>query len=104
MNTDSALAPLALGPELTVVQAGACREALVDALCAGTGDLALDLSGVTDIDSAGVQLLLALRHSVGARGGRLLLGTPSAEVCAALAVLGLDPQLQDAACATGGSR
>lgn len=102
MNPETTPAALALGPELTVTQATACRDALVDALCAGPGDLALDLSGVTDIDSAGVQLLLALRHSVTARGGALQLGQPSAEVNAALAVLGLDPRLQDMPCRAGG--
>lgn len=89
MDNDTTL-PLALGPELTIGQAAASRDQLVDALCATRGDLALDLSGVTDVDSAGVQLLLALRRSVGARGGSLQLHAPSAVVRDALAVFGLD--------------
>ena len=98
MDTDTLAhdAPVVLGPELTITQAAASRDLLVDALCATSGDLALDLSGLTDIDSAGIQLLLALRRSVAARGGTLHLQRPSAEVRAALTVLGLDERLQDA--------
>ena len=59
---------LALGPELTISQAAAVRDALVDALCATAGDLQLDLGAVAEIDSAGVQLLLATRRSVAERG------------------------------------
>lgn len=92
-DTPTLPAPLALGPELTIAQAAAWRDALVDALCATEGDLALDLSGVTDIDSAGVQLLLATRRSLAERGAALQLRTPSADVRAALAVLGLDADL-----------
>lgn len=104
MDIDTPVAPLSLGPELTIAQAAACRDALVDALCAGPGDLALELSGVTDIDSAGVQLLLALARSVRARGGALTLGRPSAEVRAALAVLGLDERLGAAGGTAGAAR
>jgi HPt (histidine-containing phosphotransfer) domain-containing protein/ABC-type transporter Mla MlaB component len=60
-DSQAAAATLALGPELTIAQAALCRDQLLDALCATPGDLALDLSAVTDIDSAGMQLLLATR-------------------------------------------
>ena len=104
IDTPAADAPLALGPELTIAQAASCRDQLVDALCAAGPDLALDLSAVTDIDSAGVQLLLALRRSVAARGGTLQLQRPSGDVRAALAVLGLDERLQDSVPAAGAAR
>ena len=91
-----AAASLALGPELTIAQAAACRDLLVDALCAAPKDLAVDVSNVTDIDSAGIQLLLALRRSVATRGGTLTLASPSGDVRAALAVLGLDERLDAA--------
>jgi anti-anti-sigma regulatory factor len=48
---------------------------------------------VTDIDSAGIQLLLATRKSVGARGGRLHLGSPGPAVASALQAFGLDTEL-----------
>jgi anti-anti-sigma factor len=43
--------------EVTIQRAGELKQALLAAL-AGPGDLALDLGAVTDLDSAGVQLLL----------------------------------------------
>lgn len=89
---------LALGPDLTIAQAAACRDTLVDALCSGPGDLSLDLSAVTDIDSAGLQLLLATRRSVRERGAALRLMGVSATVQDALAVFGLDAQLESLAC------
>jgi anti-anti-sigma factor len=84
---------LALGPELTIAQAATAREALLQALQAGAGDLALDLSGVMDFDSAGVQLLLATRRSLQAQGRALVLHQPSAAVRDALQCLGLQPLL-----------
>ena len=92
---------LALGPELTIAQAAACRDTLVDALCSSDGSLALDLSAVTDIDSAGVQLLLATRRSVCERGATFTLQQVSPAVADALAVFGLDGQLDALAAAEG---
>jgi anti-anti-sigma factor len=92
MDTDTLApaAPLALGPDLTIAHAAACRDALVDALCATAGDLSLDLGGVSDIDSAGLQLLLATRRSVAERGATLHLAAVSGAAAVALAVFGLD--------------
>ena len=58
MTANSPSADLALGPELTIPFAADCRNTLVEALATTAGDLRLDLSGVTDVDSAGLQLLL----------------------------------------------
>lgn len=91
--TEGPAGPLALGPDLTIGQAAAWRVQLLDALCASADNLTLDLSAVTDIDSSGVQLLLATRRSVAERGAALTLeGVPPA-VADALAVFGLTPQL-----------
>ena len=106
MNTDTgftaaATAPdavVALGPELTIAHAAAWRDTLVDALCASAGDLTLDLSGVTEVDSAGLQLLLATKRSVAERGAALWLARVPGPVDEALAVFGLNCQLD----ATGG--
>ena len=57
----------------------------------------LDLSGVTELDTAGVQLLLLAQRDARARGGELRLQAPSAPVREVLDLLGLD-QL----CAAGG--
>ena len=99
--TDAALGRTAppLGPEMTIPHAAALREQLLLALAAaqdeaggvaGTaGGLVLDLSGVSDCDSSGVQLLLATRASLALRGQALWLQSPSQAVCAALATFGL---------------
>jgi anti-sigma B factor antagonist len=86
--------PLALGPELTIPFAAAARDTLFDAVRSTRGDLALDLQGVTDVDSAGVQLLLAARRSLTERGDMLHLQAPSACVREALTVFGLTGLLQ----------
>ena len=92
-HTSASVPPLALGPDLTIAHAATCRDALVDALCATAGDLVLDLRGVTDIDSAGLQLLLATRRSVAERGAALQITGLSETAAEALAVFGLDARL-----------
>ena len=86
--------PIALGPELTIPFAAAARDTLFDAVRASTGDLAVDLRGVTDMDSAGVQLLLSASRSLAERGDALQLQAPSACVREALLVFGLNALLQ----------
>jgi len=85
---------LAAGAELTIVNAAAQQADWLAALAgldaaADAGPLALDLSAVTEIDSAGVQLLLALRASLAARGRALHLQAPGGMVREALGTLGL---------------
>lgn len=79
---------LALGPELTVAFAAEARERLLAAIHQGQG-LTLDLSAVTDFDSAGVQLLLAARRAQAERCQPLLLRRASPPVRDALATFGL---------------
>ncbi len=70
----------------------ALRETLVDAVTALPADctaLRLDLSAVHDFDSSGVQLLLATRRSLAARGSALQLVAPTAAVHDALRLFGL---------------
>ncbi len=82
-------AAISLGPELTIAFAAATQVQLAAALPASGGRLDVDLSGVAEFDSAGVQLLLALRHAAGARGTTLQLKGASPVVRDALAVFGL---------------
>lgn len=79
---------LTLGPELTIAHAAEWHQRLAEACGAGT-DLALDMGGVTDFDSAGVQLLLSARRSLAEAGARLILPSASATVRDALQVFGL---------------
>jgi len=80
---------LALGPDMSIVQAAEHHAQLMQALPALQADPRLDLSGVDDFDSSGVQLLLSLRASLAAQGQTLQLVNPSLVVCDALTVLGL---------------
>jgi len=82
-------APLALGPEMTIAYAAECRITLANALAMTAGDLPLDLSAVTEVDSSALQLLLATRRSLRERGHRLRIVASSAVVRDAAGVLGL---------------
>jgi anti-sigma B factor antagonist len=69
---------LVLEAELTIRQAAELREQLLQACAAGVS--ALDLSGVTEFDSAGLQLLVACQRSANELGRSLQLRTPSPTV------------------------
>jgi anti-anti-sigma regulatory factor len=88
-SPDPAMPAWALGPSLTLVNAEANRSLLVDALPLLQNDPRLDLSGVHQIDTGGVQLLLSLRSTLAESGQSLALASPSREVTAALELLGL---------------
>ena len=79
---------LPLDGELTIYHATGLRTALLEALQAQPA-LDLDLSGVTEIDCAGVQLLLAAAQAAAAAGGRIALRSRSTAVDEAFATLGL---------------
>lgn len=86
---------LSLGPELTIAYAASTQAVLAAALDATRdGDLPLDLSGVSDFDSSGVQLLLSTRASLRERGQDLQLVATSSAVRDALATFGLLDLLQ----------
>jgi anti-anti-sigma factor len=78
---------LALDGELTIYRAAELRTLLLQHLADGTRRI--DLSGVTEIDSAGFQLLVAARRSAEAAGVALALVAPSAAVRDLAATLGL---------------
>jgi anti-anti-sigma factor len=89
MSTPETPNAVALGPEMTVIHAESWRDTLVDALREHPGDLALDLSGVTDFDSSAIQLLLATRRSVVERGHQLHITAASEAARDAFRVFGL---------------
>jgi anti-anti-sigma factor len=84
---------LVLGPEMTIAHAATWYAALAAALQEAPATLALDLSGVTDFDSSGVQLLLATRRSLVERGDALHIVAASPPVSEALATFGLQALL-----------
>ncbi|WP_346728233.1 STAS domain-containing protein [Rubrivivax gelatinosus] len=83
--------PLCIDGELTIYRASELRESLLAALATldPGADLELDLGGVTDMDSAGVQLLMAAQRSAAAADSRLSLAATSPAVADVLATLGL---------------
>lgn len=77
--------------ELTIYRAGELKPLLLHALAeAGDGLLRLDLSAVTEIDSAGLQLLMLTRIAGMTSGRHVQLLDPSPEVDELMALLGVD--------------
>jgi anti-anti-sigma factor len=92
---------LALDGELTIYRAAELCELLKAALAAD-GDLELNLAGVTEMDSAGVQLLMAAKKSAMSRQRSLRLVEHSPAVLEVFEMLNLaahfgDPLLMPAA-------
>ncbi len=97
---------LRLDGELTIYRAQELQQILVGALAAAAGaDVKVDLSGAGEIDSAGVQVLLAARRSAADAGGALVVRAASPAVQAVVGLLGLTSELGPAgahgAAATG---
>ena len=84
---------LTLEGELTIYGAAELQARLVAALADAPEGLDIDLAGVTDIDSAGVQLLLATKKSLQARERDLQLIAPSEAVLEVLDFLDLSDHL-----------
>ncbi len=73
--------------ELTIYHAATAKPLLLDDARPWPARVQLDLSGVSELDTAGVQLLLMLQRSVSAAGSQLTLqkvSTPVSDVLAAL--------------------
>jgi anti-anti-sigma factor len=95
MGMNSSL--LRIDGELTIYRAAELAAAMKAALAAVAdgGALDLDLSEVAEMDSAGVQLLLAARRSAAESGRALRLVARSAAVDDVLAILQLTTQFGD---------
>ena len=94
-------ASLRLDGELTIFSAHETKLALLGALQAGT-TVDCDLSGVTEFDTAGLQLLLLAKREAAARGAVLRLSGHSPAVLGAFDLLDVgrhfgDPVLMPAA-------
>jgi anti-sigma B factor antagonist len=76
---------------MTIYTAARQRDVLLEALrVGGAVPLEVDLSRVTEIDSAGVQLMLAARRSAAASGRTLRFTAAEPAVRSVLALLRLD--------------
>ena len=80
--------------EMTIYRAAELKPALLDAVRAHAAP-ALDLSAVTEFDSAGLQLLLVARQEAARLGKRLAVSAASSAVRDVFALLGMD--LEEAA-------
>ena len=78
--------------DLTIYEAAEARASLL-ALVDGARAVELDLADVGDIDSAGLQLLLATARTLSVGGGCLSLAGASAAVAEAIGLLGLGRHL-----------
>ena len=65
--------------EFTIYNAMECRDALLEAMRA-EGDLEIDLAAVSEMDAAGLQLLLLAKREAEAHGKRLYLTAPGPAV------------------------
>lgn len=80
---------LHLAGEMTIYFAGELKSGLLDALRSADGEAALDLSAVSEFDTAGLQLLLLARRESLARGNAFSLRAASTVVEEALELCGL---------------
>jgi len=79
-----------LSGELDAHTSGQLRSLLNELLLAGQGNLVLDLSGLSFIDSAGLAALLSAAKGTRRGGGRLLLSGPAPAVRRVMALTGID--------------
>lgn len=77
------------GAELTISHVAALQQAWLGQLEAGPAEVRVALAAVEEFDSAGLQLLLALRNYQRTRGQALLVVDPSASIVAALQTFGM---------------
>lgn len=81
---------LRIDGEMTIYRAGELKQTLLDELAlAGQGALDIDLAGVTEIDTAGVQLLMLAKKTAGERQCELRLGGHSEAVTQVFELLNL---------------
>ena len=81
---------LRIDGEMTIYRAAELKQTLLDALAlAGQGALDIDLAGVTEIDTAGVQLLMLAKKTAGERQCELRLGGHSEAVTQVFELLNL---------------
>ena len=94
--SDPPSATVVLDGEIDIATAPAIRRLLMAAISGGNVHLAVDMSGVTFIDAAGIDVLVAAASRAREAGGGLSLVAPSQQVRWLLGVLHLDATLPTA--------
>ncbi|HEV2702302.1 MAG TPA: STAS domain-containing protein [Steroidobacteraceae bacterium] len=87
--------------EMTVYTASQVKQPLIDAVCDSPANVQMDLSGVSDLDTAGVQLLLLAHREALASGRQLRLVAESNIVRDVLTLFGALGMLKDARATEG---
>jgi anti-sigma B factor antagonist len=90
----SAAAVLTIEGEMTIYRALELKQSLLAALGHGTTICELDLSKVTELDSAGVQLLMLVRQLADARGRQVRIVAHSPQVHEVLTLMNLAGYLE----------
>lgn len=89
----------AIEGEMTIYRAAELKELMApfyDPAARAAAPRAIDLSGVTEIDCSGVQLLALARREAAQAGRELDLEKPSAAVAEVFTLLGASPMLKAA--------
>lgn len=102
MENSNDVQHMQLSGEVTVFSAAAVRHQLLAALD-DTRDVDVDLSQVTEIDTAGVQLIVAAKREAAARHKDLHFSGCSGPVLDVIGLLGLSSYLTDGAAGSQGS-
>ncbi|MBL8270368.1 STAS domain-containing protein [Steroidobacter sp.] len=88
---------LQIAGELTIYAAAALKEELFGLLPEVSGDVEIDLSAVSALDTAGLQILLMVRRLALARGAAFRVLNPSVATVEMLELCGMRKLLDDAA-------
>ncbi len=98
LNTGTGICQAKIQGEMTIYTAGEYRAVLLEQ-CHTQQGMDLDLAQVTEIDAAGLQLLVALNEHLGGTSNGLRLGNPSKTVLEAMELTRLTALFEDG---TGG--
>ena len=102
-RSENSLCRASVGGELTIYEAAGLRDELLRAL-EGHSVLELDLSGVSGMDTAGLQVIMALKKTGRARGVQVTLSHHSEAVTHAIQLFDLAQYFGDPMVLTGGER
>jgi anti-anti-sigma factor len=94
MSGSGSIGRLEIKGELNIFTAAELRLQLLEAIATGT-ELEVDLAHVSEIDCAGLQLMLAAKREAAGRNQALHFTSHSPAVCEALELLKLSGQLGD---------
>jgi len=94
---------LAVSGEMNIYSAETMKNALLPAVRNRGGDAVLNLAAATEIDTAGLQVILMLRRLARACGGRFVLIEPSPSVSEVLEICGLSSAIERSSEATAGT-